>query len=141
MITSLEQLHTAWVDDDQGGDLIAVLENPEGEDRPHRPLLALPPLDALALAGQLIGLARDAIAAQAGVPYQHVTRIVAPADLGPALKQARRDAGLTCVALAATVGAGASTITTLENSSRHPRLPMLLDVLQGLGCELAVIRR
>lgn len=137
MITSLDQLHTAWVDDDGGGDLIAVMEAVGGT---HRPVLGLPPLDALALAGQLISLARDALQAQSGMTTQ-ITRVRQPAELGPALRQVRHEAGLTQEKLAQTVGTGISTIATHETGLRQPRIPMLLDVLQATGCELAVIRR
>lgn len=142
MITTLEQLHTAWVDDDGGGDLIAILENPEGEDRPRRPLLGLPPLDALALAGQLISLARDALQAQTDVPVPaRIEWVREPAELGPALRSARREVGFTQEKLAQKVGVGLATIAMHETGRRQPRIPMLLDVLQATGCELAVIRR
>lgn len=135
---SYEDTRVAWVDDDHGGDLIVVMYRTDGTDRP---VLEMSPLDALALAGQIIGLARDALQAQSGEPSAVIARIHKPGDLGPVLRQARQEARLSCVALGERVGAAGPTITSAELGTRHPRLPLMIDVLEALGCHLAVIRR
>ena len=61
-----------------------------------------------------------------------------PAQLGQALKRARRAAGLTQSELASRAGTTQPTLSALENGNRNARLNTLTDVLAALGLELVV---
>jgi len=61
---------------------------------------------------------------------------------GALLRQARRDAGLSQVALAARAGVTQSVISAYESGHRQPSLPTLAALVEAAGYELAAgVRR
>ena len=65
-----------------------------------------------------------------------------PSTAGALLRQARRDAGLSQVALAARAGVTQSVISAYESGHRQPSLPTLAALVEAAGYELvAEVRR
>lgn len=60
-------------------------------------------------------------------------------DPAPALRDARRRAGLTQSALAELVGTSQATISAYENSSKQPAVATLARLLAATGSRLAVV--
>ena len=61
-----------------------------------------------------------------------------PATAGALLRQARKQAGLSQVELAARAGVTQSVISAYESGQRQPSLPALAHLLDAAGFELAL---
>jgi y4mF family transcriptional regulator len=64
------------------------------------------------------------------------TRIQAPADLGAAVRAARKRAGLTLAETAGLTAVGVRFLSELENGKPTVRLDKVLHVLSALGLQL-----
>jgi HTH-type transcriptional regulator/antitoxin HipB len=63
---------------------------------------------------------------------------VAPEELGKAIREARRDAGLTQAQVAAAAGVGLRFLIELEAGKPTAQLGKALAVLSILGCRLRI---
>jgi HTH-type transcriptional regulator / antitoxin HipB len=63
---------------------------------------------------------------------------VAPEELGKTIREARRDAGLTQVQVAAAAGVGLRFLIELEAGKPTAQLGKTLAVLAILGCRLRI---
>lgn len=71
-------------------------------------------------------------------PIGNMTRIISPADIGAAVRRARKAAGLRQDDLAGLAGVGTRFLIELEAGKPTMRLDKLLGVLAALGIDLHV---
>ncbi len=72
---------------------------------------------------------------------ESLKRIQTLDDLGAALRQARKAAGLTLTEAAHSMGVGRRLLTELENGNRNAGIESVLRIVQLLGLDLFVERR
>lgn len=65
-------------------------------------------------------------------------RIDSPTALGRAIRQRRKQAGLTLTEAAELMGVSRRLLIELEHGRREAALPTVLDILHALGLELSV---
>lgn len=70
------------------------------------------------------------------LPIGNMTRITSPADIGAAVRSARKAAGLRQDDLAGLAGVGTRFLIELEAGKPTMRLDKLLSVLATLGIDL-----
>jgi y4mF family transcriptional regulator len=72
------------------------------------------------------------------VPYGYIS---VPEEIGLAIRQARKQQGVTQAECAALCGVGVRFISNLENGKHTAEIAKVMQVLHSLGLELAVLPR
>jgi len=129
-------LRADWVEDGNGGDLITVMDQSTGAV-----VLELPPMEMLGLIWHTLGLAQDALRAQASAALSNAVAIGSVEDIGPLLRQLRLEQGYSIEGAAKRSGISVCMIGYAETGRRKLHTPNMIKYLRTLNACLAVIRR
>lgn len=129
---------------DDGGSVIAVVDQRLDDHEP--PLLELAPMDALGIAADIIGAARNALteqpaSAEPDEPDPPALVIDDAGDFGQVLRRLRTEKHLSCAYIARRLECTDGAVSMAETGKRMPRLPQLMAILRILGYRLAVVKR